>query len=85
MDNVLKDYTTVFKNPHGARVLEHMEKMFGVKDTIEPEEMLNKHHEAEGSTVRHQIDSHAMAKRLGLRSAYWKIQAILETAEEKLG
>jgi len=47
--------------------------------------MLNKHLEASGEHTRCPIDSHAMAKRLGLRSAYWKIQALLERAEESLG
>lgn len=85
MDRVLKDYRSTFKTPHGERVLKHLEIMFGVRDTIEPEEMLNKHLEASGEHTRCPIDSHAMAKRLGLRSAYWKIQALLERAEESLG
>tara|TARA_R100000951_G_scaffold24965_1_gene21176 strand:+ start:7552 stop:7818 length:267 start_codon:yes stop_codon:yes gene_type:complete len=84
LDKVLKDYVTTFKTPAGERVLKHLETMFGVRDTIEPEEMLNKHLEATGETKRCPIDSHAMAKRLGLRSAYWKIHAILERAEETL-
>jgi len=85
LDKILKDYKTTFNTPSGERVLEHLEKMFGVRDTIEPEEMLNKEHEADGGRIRFPLDPIAMAKRLGLRSAYWKIRAILQTAEEQLG
>jgi len=76
---------STFDTPAGKDVLDHLETMFGVRDTIEPEEMLNKHLEAAGEHTRCPIDSHAMAKRLGLRSAYWKIRAILERAEKELG
>ena len=85
LDKVLKDYKSTFDTPAGGRGLEHLEIMFGVRDTIEPEEMLNKEHEAEGGRIRFPLDPIAMAKRLGLRAAYWKIRAILKTAEDKHG
>jgi hypothetical protein len=76
-------YLAVFDNPAGQRVLKHLESMFGAKDTLEPEELVNKSHEAEGSLLRVHIDPLAMSKRHGLRSAYWKIYAMIENARKE--
>ena len=76
-------YLAVFDNPAGVRVLKHLDSMFGARDTIEPEEIINKSHESEGSLIRVPIDPVAMAKRQGLRSAYWKICAMIESARKE--
>jgi len=76
-------YLAVFSTPAGERVLKHLESMFGARDTIEPEEIINKSHESEGSLIRVPIDPVAMAKRQGLRSAYWKIFAMIENARNE--
>jgi hypothetical protein len=60
-----------------------MEVMFGVKDTLEPEEVMNKAFDALGERKRVPIDVTGMAKRQGMRAAYWKITAMIEAAKEK--
>jgi len=78
-------YLAVFDNPAGERVLRHLESMFGAKDTIEPEELINKGLEVKGTLSRVPIDPIGMAKRHGLRSAYWKICAMVENARKEKG
>ncbi len=76
-------YLAVFDNPAGERVLKHLEVMFGAKDTLEPEEVINKTNEAVGSLKRVPIDPLSMSKRAGLRAAYWKITGMLENARKE--
>ncbi len=79
---IFKDYLATFDNHNGERVLAHLEKMFGVRDTIEPEELINKALEGNNQLERIPLDPMALAKRQGLKSAYWKIVAVLEAARE---
>ena len=83
MSDLGENYLAVFGNPSGERVLRHLEVMFGVKDTLEPEEVINKALDAAGETSRIPIDVISMAKRHGMRSAFWKISAMIEAAKEK--
>lgn len=76
-------YLAVFDNPAGARVLKHLEGMLGAKDTLEPEEVINKTSEAVGSLKRLPIDPVSMSKRAGLRAAYWKITGMIENARNE--
>lgn len=57
--------------------------MLGVEDTLEPEELMNHAKAQENERDQIPIDVVAMAKRLGQRSVYWKITAIIRMAKEK--
>ncbi len=83
MSELGDNYLAVFCTPSGERVLKHLEAMFGVKDTLEPEEAMNKAFDALGEKQRMPIDVIGMAKRQGLRAAYWKIHAMIESAKER--
>ena len=52
-------------------MLKHLEVMFGVRDTLEPEEAMNKAFDALGEKQHIPIDVIGMSKRQGMRSAYW--------------
>jgi hypothetical protein len=80
--NITDKYVATFESPAGQEVLEHLKKMLGVEDTLEPEEFLNMSKEAEGERDRVSIDPIAMAKRLGQRTVYWKIVAIIRSGKE---
>jgi len=79
--SITDKYVATFESPAGEAVLEHLKMMLGVEDTLEPEEFLNLNKEAEGERDRVSIDPIAMAKRLGQRSVYWKIIAILRSGK----
>ena len=64
-------------------MLKHLEVMFGVRDTLEPEEAMNKAFDALGEKQHIPIDVIGMSKRQGMRSAYWKIQGMIEAAKER--
>jgi hypothetical protein len=77
---LISDFATAFNTPAGQRVLEWMERAFQVKVTLEPEELLNKQLEIAGESHRVVIDPTALAKRQGLRAAYYKVLAMVEEA-----
>lgn len=83
MPNMDDKYLVVFDSPAGKEVLDHLRVILGVEDTIEPEELINKAKAAEGERDQVPIDVIAMAKRLGQRSVYWKIVAMIRSAKEK--
>ena len=83
MANIEDKYLATFESPAGKEVLDHLRVILGVEDTIEPEELINRAKAAEGERDQVPIDVIAMAKRLGQRSVYWKIVAIIRAAKEK--
>lgn len=83
MANIEDKYLATFESPAGKEVLDHLRVMLGVEDTIEPEELINRAKAAEGERSSIPIDAIGMAKRLGQRSVYWKIMAIIRAAKEK--
>lgn len=83
MSDLGDSYLAVFDNPSGKRVLSHMEAMFGVRDTLEPEEAMNKAFDVLGERKHIPIDVTGMVKRQGMRVAYWKITAMIKAAKEK--
>ena len=82
MAKIEEKYLATFESPAGQDVLEHLKAILGVEDTIEPEELINRAKGAEGERDLVPIDAIAMAKRLGQRSVYWKIIAIMRAAKE---
>jgi hypothetical protein len=76
-------YLAVFENPAGADVLEHLKKMLGVEDTLEPEEWVSLNGPVGEVVTPIPLDPLAMAKRLGQKSVYWKIIAIIRSAKEE--
>ena len=76
----ISDFGIVFDTPEGKRVLDWMEQAFQVRVTVEPEEALNKELELAGEKSRVQIDIVAMSKRQGMKTAYWKVRAMIDEA-----
>lgn len=72
------DTKNLFESENGARVLDYLKKVLGVEQTLEPEEVYNKEMEASERPERLSIDPYAMAKRQGMRSAYFKIVALIQ-------
>ena len=83
MSDLPDKYLATFESPAGKEVLKHLRVMLGVEDTIEPEELINNAKFAEGERSQISIDPIGMAKRLGQRSVYWKIKALIRTAKER--
>jgi hypothetical protein len=75
------DFDQVFGSEEGKRVLKWMEKFFGVRETVEPEEQLNTVLRNQGELKIMGICPIGLAKRKGLQAAYWKIVAMVEEAK----
>lgn len=77
-ERFLKETHQLFSSDEGVRVLEYLRRVLHVEDTLEPEEQLNRDLEAANRHERVQIDPIGFAKRQGMKSAYYKIEALIK-------
>lgn len=67
---LLKDYSAVFRNPSGERVLKHLESLCRIRHTITLDEQRGK-----------AIDPVRLSIEEGMRRVYWKIHAMVAAAD----
>jgi len=75
--------TNFLKTKSGIQFLEYLRKVCHIEDTLEPEEVYNKEMESAGLASRMPIDPLALAKRQGMRAAYFKIVALQKQGERE--